>query len=328
MTEAKYYSKEQNKKVKCLLCPHNCLISPEGTGICRVRKNVDGILYTLNYGETVTISLDPIEKKPLYHYYPGKDILSIGSNSCNLRCDFCQNYAISQMNSSTVHLNPQDLYNLCVKHNVPFVAFTYTEPMTWFEYVLDASRLLQQNNIKSVLVTNGYINPEPLAELLPFIDAMNIDLKGMSDDFYRSLCAGTLQPVLDTIKTSFKSCHIEITNLLIPGENDSKEMIQDLINFVSDISLEIPLHFSRYFPHFKRHTQPTPGKSLETAYQLAKEKLHHVYLGNVYTDKEGNTYCANCQALLIERRNYNIIIHNLQGDSCKICSTPLYGKFS
>ena len=327
MIEARYYAKEQHKKVKCLLCPHYCLISPESTGICRVRKNIDGTLYALNYGETVTISLDPMEKKPLYHYYPGKDILSVGSNSCNLKCDFCQNYAISQLESQTIHLTPQSLYELTIKHNVPFVAFTYTEPMTWFEYVLDTSRLLEEKKISSVLVTNGYVNQEPLRELLPSIAAMNIDLKGMSADFYRSLCAGSLQPVLDTIKTAYEHCHIEITNLLIPEENDSKTMLQELIDFIASVSPNIPLHFSRYFPQYKRHTTPTPGKTLETAYAMAKEKLHHVYLGNVYTETEGNTYCAKCQALLIARKNYNISLVDLQGDKCQNCSTPLYGKF-
>ncbi len=328
MREAQYYLKESNRKVKCLLCPHYCLIEPESSGICRTRTNIDGILYARNYGKTVTISMDPIEKKPLYHYYPGKDILSIGPNSCNMRCDFCQNYAISQLDSNTTELSPQNLLDLCLKHNVPFVAYTYTEPLTWFEYILDASQLLLAHDIKSVLVTNGFINPEPLAELLPTIDAMNIDLKGMSDDFYRSLCTGRLQPVLDTIKAASEKCHIEITNLLIPGENDTPEMIDALIDFLSDISPDIPLHFSRYFPQYKRHNQPTPTKSLETAFEKAKKKLNYVYLGNVLTTDEGNTYCPNCNALLVERKNYNTLIHKLQGNRCSVCSTVIYGKFN
>lgn len=327
MKEARYYRKEANQKVKCLLCPHFCLISQEGTGICRTRKNEKGFLYALNYGKTVSLSLDPIEKKPLYHYYPGKDILSLGSNSCNLRCDFCQNYSISQMECKTLDLSIRSLLELCIKHKVPNVAFTYTEPLTWYEYVLEASQLLAENNIKTVLVTNGYINPEPLEELLPTVDAMNIDLKGMSDDFYRNYCCGTLQPVLETIKRAFSKCHIEITNLLIPGENDSDAAISDLISFIAEISESIPLHFSRYFPHYKRHTPPTSGKTLETAYRKAKERLNHVYIGNFYTENEANTYCPNCESLLIQRRTYNILNHNLKGNLCGNCSKVIYGKF-
>ncbi len=327
MTEAKYYLSKENKKVKCLLCPHYCLLSPEGTGLCRTRKNVDGVLHTLNYGKTVSVSLDPIEKKPLYHYYPGSDILSIGSNSCNLKCDFCQNYYISQMATKTADLSPDNLLKLCLNHKVGYVAYTYTEPLTWFEYVLDSARLLLEKEIKSVLVTNGYINREPLEELLPSIDAMNIDLKGMSDDFYRQLCSGTLQPVLETIKTAYPKCHIEITNLLIPGENDSDEMIRELVDFIADIGSEIPLHFSKYFPHYKRHTQATTHKTLENAYQIAKEKLDHVYLGNVITEKNSNTYCPQCNSLLIVRKNFNTFTHDLQDNRCSNCSKVIYGKF-
>jgi len=328
MREARYYTKESNKKVKCLLCPHYCMIAPQSSGICRNRTNIDGVLYARNYGKTVSISMDPIEKKPLYHYYPGTDILSIGPNSCNMRCDFCQNYSISQMDCNTNDLSPENLLEICVRHRVPYVAYTYTEPMTWFEYVLEASQLLLKNDIRSVLVTNGFINPDPLAELLPCVDAMNIDLKGMSEDFYHNICSGKLQPVLDTIKAAYQECHIEITNLLIPGENDTPEMIANLIDFLAGISTDIPLHFSRYFPQYKRHNQPTPTKSLETALKKAKEKLNYVYLGNVLTTDEGNTYCPNCNSLLVERKNYNTVIHNLQGNNCSVCSSFIYGKFN
>jgi pyruvate formate lyase activating enzyme len=327
MHEASYYLRQDNKKVKCLLCPHYCQISPESTGICRTRKNIDGKLLALNYGKTVTVSLDPIEKKPLYHYYPGKDILSIGANYCNLRCDYCQNYSISQMESKTIELSPASLLQLCLKHNVSHVAYTYTEPLIWFEYILEAARLLHENNISSVLVTNGYINREPFAELLPYIAAINFDLKGMSDEFYQRVCGGTLQPVLETIKSAAGKCHLEITNLLIPGENDSEKMLNDLVSFIAETDPNIPLHFSRYFPQYKRHTTPTSPKTLENAYNLAKEKLNYVYLGNILSESHSNTYCPGCHTLLIERKSYNVINHNLQKNRCSNCSTVIYGIF-
>ena len=327
MHEAKYYEQQGNNRLRCLLCPHLCTLSIDDLGLCRARKNFNGELYTLNFGQTVTINVDPIEKKPLYHFYPRSNILSIGCNSCNLSCDFCQNYSISQYKTKTVAIPPSELVTLCSKHAVKQVAFTYTEPMTWFEYVLAAAPLLRNIDVKTVLVTNGYVNQEPLSELLPHIDALNIDIKSLSDEFYRSLCNGTLKPVLETVETSFQSCHIELTNLLIPGVNDSADQISDLVDYISSVDRNIPLHFSRYFPNYKRATEPTSFKTMKMAYEIGRSKLNHVYLGNVLTDTEADTICSVCKTTLITRKNFNISILNLIDNKCKNCNSVLYGRF-
>ncbi len=323
MKEAKYYKKLPNRKVQCELCPHFCIITPGNAGKCRARKNIDGVLYAANYAKTITISFDPMEKKPLYHFYPGQNIISIGPNSCNFSCDFCQNYNSSQQIVPTHEITPEMLLEICKDHLSKFVAFTYTEPITWFEFVLDASKLLKENGIKTVMVTNGFINPEPLKELLPCIDAMNIDLKAIDDEFYQRLCSGRLQPVLDTIETASKSCHVEITNLVITGENDSNENIRKLVDFVEKINPEIPLHFSRYFPVYKMANPPTSISTLEKAKEVAQKQLKYVYLGNVMTEKD--TRCPKCDRLLVHRA-YSTTIDILDG-KCPECGTEIYGCF-
>lgn len=328
MKEALFYEKLAGKSVDCKLCPHSCRIKDGGVGFCKVRTNQAGILYTTNYANTVTVNLDPIEKKPLYHFHPKSEILSLGSNSCNLTCDYCQNYTISQYEAKTLEISPEKLLNLCLKDEIIMVAFTYTEPVTWYEYVLETAKLLSLNSIKTVFVTNGFINQEPLVELLPYIDAMNIDLKAMTDDFYKDLCSGSLEPVLNTIKTAYKHCHIEITNLIIPGENDRDKEIEALVDFIAEIDINIPLHFSRYFPQFQRSTSPTPITTMETAKAIAKKKLNYVYLGNILTDSDTNTHCPNCNALLIERNHYQTQIVNLINNKCSTCLTEIYGIFN
>ena len=322
MKEAKYYLKLADDKVQCKLCPHNCIISQNSAGICRTRKNISGTLYATNHGETVSLNIDPIEKKPLYHFYPGSKILSIGSNSCNFSCVFCQNYEISQQIVPTSKISAESLIAMCNEHNLDSVAFTYTEPFTWFEFILDTAKILKNENIKVVLVTNGYINAEPLEELLPYIDAMNIDLKAFDDDFYHRYCGGHLEPVLQTIKIAAQSCHIEITNLIIPTLNDDMNEIAKLVDFVADIDEEIPLHFSRYFPCYKLHLAPTPIEILHKAKELAKKKLQNVYLGNILTER--NTYCQKCGELVINRISGS---DNLENGCCKSCGKKLYGRF-
>jgi len=323
MKEALYYKNLPNSKVQCELCPHFCVIASNEIGICKVRKNLDGKLFAVNYAKTVTISIDPMEKKPLFHFYPGEKILSIGPNSCNFSCDFCQNYSISQFEVQTQNLSLESLLKVCKKHKSKFVAFTYTEPITWYEYILDASKFLHENDIKTVMVTNGFINHEPLKELLPHIDAMNIDLKSMDDDFYRRLCGGRLSPVLDTIKEAAEHCHVEVTNLLITGENDSEENIRNLVDFVEKIDVNIPLHFSKYYPQYKRSNPPTPSSSLNMAYNIAREKLNYVFLGNVLFQNQTN--CPNCGELLIKREFH--IKNYIKNNRCPDCEHLIYGKF-
>ena len=264
-----------------------------------------------------------MKKKPLYHFYPGESVLSIGSNSCNFNCDFCQNYSISQYQVKTFEITSDKLLELCRKHKCNNVAFTYTEPVTWFEYVLDSSKLLKSNGIRTVMVTNGYINEEPLKELLPYIDAMNIDLKAYNSNFYKKFCNGNLENVLNTIKIAAMGCHLEITNLLITGENDSIEDVIRVSEFIKAINPDIPLHISKYFPHYKMHNPQTPESTLVDAVETAKEYLNYVYLGNVVTDR--NTYCPECETLLIKRiRPVKVIISN---ERCPNCVHFIKGKF-
>jgi len=323
MNQAKYFKKLPNKKVQCELCPHFCVIALDNEGKCRSRLNTDGNLYTFNYAETISISMDPIEKKPLYHFFPGQNILSIGPNSCNFTCNFCQNFSISQYEVPTYHLEPEELINICEKNKTKFVAYTYTEPITWFEYILNSAKLLKEKGFKTVLVTNGFINPEPLKELLPYIDAMNIDLKSMDDVFYRKFCDGRLQPVLDTIKIAAENCHLEITNLLITGENDSNEKIQKLVDFIAEINPNIPLHFSKYFPHYKMSNPPTPESTLHLAREVAREKLNFIYLGNMFSDND--TRCPKCDSILIKRGYSTKIL--IKNDKCPFCDFEIYGEF-
>ena len=253
--EASFYSKNDDGTVRCELCPNFCRIPDGGSGICRIRTNRGGILHAEGYGNVVSLSIDPIEKKPLYHFYPSKTILSTGANGCNFRCGFCQNSSISQFKASSSYVSPEQLAALASKDGSIGVAYTYTEPFVWFEYVRDAGRLVRDRGLVNVLVTNGYVNEQPLRELLPLIDAMNIDLKSMRPEFYRKVCGGKLVDVQRTIEIAAPACHVELTNLIIPGYNDTDEDFSSLIEWIYSINPSMPLHFSRYFP---RHLFSAP----------------------------------------------------------------------
>ena len=318
--EAMYYEQIGSDRVQCHLCPAECLLKDGQQGICVNRYNKNGKLYTDNYAEVVTIAVDPIEKKPLYHFYPGTDILSTGPNGCNFKCLNCQNWTISQEKVKTINIQPEKLAELAREHNTIGVAFTYTEPLIWFEYILDAARHLKEQNLKVVLVSNGYINPKPFAEILPLVDAFNIDIKSMSPDFYIKICKGKLQPVLDTIKTIADSeSYLELTNLLIPQENDSTEEIMELIEFVASISEDIPLHFSAYHPDYKMDREATPPEKLIEAFELAQKRLNYVYIGNMLTEKGKDTICPKCSHILIKRRYFEVIDINPGLPICTNC---------
>jgi len=283
VTEALYYEKLDKKKVKCHLCPYECMIADEGRGACGVRTNKDGILYSEVYGKTTGIALDPIEKKPLYHYHPGEYILSVGTKGCNFHCDFCQNWNISQvLDAPTTDITSEQIIKKAKEIRSFGIAYTYNEPFIWYEFVLDTAKLAKSNGLENVLVTNGFVNMAPLEGILPYIGAMNIDLKSFNEDFYSRVCKGRLKPVLEVIKRSVKSCHVELTTLLITGLNDSEDEIKGLVNWIYDnIGPEIPLHLSRYFPCYKMTLPPTSIETLKMAERIAKEKLKYVYLGNV-----------------------------------------------
>ncbi|NLU52985.1 MAG: AmmeMemoRadiSam system radical SAM enzyme [Clostridiaceae bacterium] len=283
--KAQYYIKLEDGLVHCTLCPHNCHIENGKTGLCGVRANKGGHLYAESYGLISSMALDPIEKKPLYHFFPGSKILSVGSYGCNFRCSYCQNYSISMERPDTVYISPESLvykaFDLKDSGNIG-LAYTYNEPFINYEYVLDCCKLAKEKNLKNVLVTNGYVQEAPLKEILPFVDAMNIDLKSFSDDFYKRICKGKVEYVKQTIEISAISCHVEVTCLIIPGLNDSEEEISALTSFIAGISSDIPLHLTRFFPRYKMtDREPTPVETLKKLYAIAKKKLKHVYLGNV-----------------------------------------------
>ena len=319
--ECMYYEKTKDNKIKCHLCPHSCTISEGNTGICNVRKNVEGKLMSLNYGKHTSYAYDPIEKKPLYHFYPGRDILSIGSFGCNLKCDFCQNWDIAHEESLTMEIEDKDILLLGKSKDSIGIAYTYNEPTISYEYLYHMSKLAKKHGLKNVLVTNGYINEEPLKELLPYIDAMNIDLKSMRDDFYKNICKGTLEPVLNTIRLATKFTHVEITNLIVQGENSSEEEIRDLSQWIANIDKGIPLHLSKYFPSYKMKLPETSYEVLLRSKEIADEYLDYVYVGNVW-GIDNNTYCPNCHNSLIHRHNGGEII-GIRGKKCSKCGEPI-----
>ncbi len=328
MKQALYYEKLGSNKVHCRLCPNECVIQPGNVGICLNRKNVNGELYTTNYGRVTSVSSDPIEKKPLYHFYPGASILSLGTSGCSMKCDFCQNSAIAQSGPEiTQELFPEASIALAKKDNFTMIAYTYNEPFIWFEHVLECSKLAKQEGIKNVLVTNGYYNEEPFFKLLEYTDAMNIDLKAFNDDFYKKYCNARIEPVKRTIKNAAGKTHIEITTLIIPGLNDSEKEISRLVDFIADINPEIPYHISRYYPRYKRTTPATSEMTLRRASEIAKNKLKHVYVGNM-GGFDNNTYCSGCNAELINRNYYLAKETGLKKGECKNCGKKLQGEFS
>lgn len=315
---AKYYEKLDNKLVRCHLCPVNCKIKPAKRGICQIRKNDNGELVADAYGEAVSLALDPIEKKPLYHFYPGKPILSTGPNGCNLRCPFCQNWQISQEKVPTQYISPEKLVELGGQRGSIGVAFTYTEPLIWYEYLYDCAILLKEQKLKVVVVSNGYLSEEPVREIFKLVDAANIDLKSASPDFYKKVCRGNLDDVLRTIKIAKElDVLVEVTNLLITGENDSDDDIRSVVNLVADIDPMMPFHISRYFPNYKYNNDPTPINVMQRAVDIAREKLAYVYPGNYIDDSD--TRCPQCGHLLIKRNGYYVDLPEGMVKSCPEC---------
>ncbi|MBQ2208725.1 MAG: AmmeMemoRadiSam system radical SAM enzyme [Prevotella sp.] len=286
--KCRYYQRLDDGRVECQLCPHHCKIANGKTGICRSRRNVEGILVSEVYGKPCSLAIDPIEKKPLYHFHPGTTCLSLACTGCNFGCLNCQNHEISQVSPLEVghyDLTPQQVVDLCLEHHCPGIAYTYTEPLTYLEYIVDMARLAHENGLWNILVTAGYVCQEPLSDLLPYLDAANIDLKSFSDDIYLKVSGGHLQPILDTILAMQKAgVWIELTNLIIPCVNDDKEMIREMCHWIVQNCLaDNPLHFSRFFPKFKMlDVPPTPIHTLKEAKRIAQEEgIRYVYLGNV-----------------------------------------------
>lgn len=321
-------------QIKCNLCPKQCGIHPGQSGECRIRVNVDGRLKSVVYGYPSAIHMDPIEKKPLFHFLPGTKIFSIATVGCNLHCKNCQNWEISQTNpeeSEAYYMPPKNVVENAAKSNSRSIAYTYSDPVVFYEYTLDTSVIARENHMYNVLVTAGYINQDPLKRLLKYTDAANVDLKSMSDSFYREITSATLAPVLDTLVLIRKmNVHLEVTNLLIPTLNDKDEEIKKLAKWIyQNLGEEIPLHISKFFPQYKmRNLPPTPRETLIRAREIAKaEGLAHVYIGNMQTENGETTFCPKCDEPLIIRNGYLIIENNIGNGSCNKCQHKVYGKW-
>lgn len=335
--EGLFYSKINDDKVICTLCPHNCTITDGKFGVCKVRKNVNGTLISENYGLISSMGFDPIEKKPLYHFYPGKEILSIGSIGCNLQCQFCQNYSISQTAVADFRKNcttytPEQIRDIALSHSANIgIAFTYNEPTIFFEFMLETAKIIKSAGLKNVMVTNGFINPEPLELLNNYIDAYNIDLKAFNDNFYKKYTKSNLEPVKETLINIMKAGkHLEITNLIIPTLNDSEVEFESMCQWIaSNLGKEVVLHISRYFPIYKMAIEQTSIEQMILLYTIAKKYLSFVYLGNVLLDEGNNTYCNLCKELLISRKGYftKIVSVDNQGN-CAKCKQPIFKNFN
>ena len=328
--EAKFYEKGNDGKVKCTLCPHFCTISSGKTGICGVRKNVGGKLHSLIYGKISSAHPDPIEKKPLYHFLPGTRAMSFGTVGCNFKCSFCQNSGISQADVASPFLSdltPEDAVRMAEGSACESIAWTYNEPTIWFEFTYDASRLAHKRGIRTVYVTNGFINPDPLREISPYLDAMNIDVKAFSETFYRKYPRGRLEAVLDTCRLARElGIHIELTTLVIPGLNDSEGEIEDYLTWVRrELGADVPLHFSAFHPDYEmRDRHRTPTSTLSRIHDRALELgMQYVFLGNVMTDRGTHTHCPKCGKLVIKRSYMGLKKIRLSGKKCPNCGTEI-----
>jgi pyruvate formate lyase activating enzyme len=323
-----------NQKVKCLLCPHYCNIAEGKTGICGVRKNIAGKIELTSYGAISGYAPDPVEKKPLYHFYPGKNILSVGSYGCNMRCDFCQNYNISQeIPSLPIQVTaPEKIIKdaLSSPNNIG-IAFTYNEPVIWFEYMRDIAIASKEKGLLNVVVSNGYVNSGPLQEIISFTDAFNIDLKAFSNEFYQRLTGSEIEPVKNTLKQIVESGkHLEITNLVIPGQNDKESEMSLMSEWIAkELGPYVPLHLSRYYPMYKRNDEATSQEKLIRLHRIASKYLSNVYLGNIRSETGQNTYCHECGIIVTQRTGYQVDFKNLNNiGECTKCGTMAYKYFS
>ncbi len=319
--EAKYWHKiDDGEKVQCDLCPQSCVIKPGRKGTCKNRGNKKGRLTPLIYGKVAAVHMDPIEKKPLYHFCPGSQILSVGFIGCNFHCPFCQNYSLVEGDAPLDGVEIDDLVRTARKHNSVGISFTYNEPLVNFEWVRDCSKAFREAGMKTTAVTNGYLNPEPFKELVELIDAFNIDLKYSTDENYREY-SGARKPqvIKDNIKLAYEVSHVEVTHLVVTGINDDEAAFLALVEQIAAINPEIPLHISRYHPMYKYHEPSTPLEFLEKAFKIASERLQYVYLGNVLSDEGSSSHCPHCGALLVRRSGYHTSVMGLDGSNCADC---------
>ena len=333
LKEALLYEKLEEGRVHCFLCNHHCKISDGGFGICNVRENRHGALYTHTYGELIAQNIDPIEKKPLYHFIPGSRSFSIAAMGCNFQCGFCQNWQISQVGEAkklgvrSQLVKPDEVVRQAKRSGSKSISYTYTEPTIFFEYAYEISQLAKKEGLCNVLVTNGFMTEEMIRMIHPYLDAANIDLKSFSDDFYKKICKARLAPVLKNIKLMRRlNIWIEATTLIVPGQNDSEEELRKIADFLAGVDKAIPWHISRFHPQYKMDAlESTPTQILNQAYEIGKRAgLRYVYLGNV-RGKGNNTYCYQCKNLLIERYGFSIKEYRLKEGRCPDCRSPMDG---
>lgn len=330
--QALHYKTLDKETVMCLLCPRQCVLKNGQRSFCRVREPKDGKLYTLVYELPCSVHVDPIEKKPIYHMLPGSKSFSIATAGCNLRCKFCQNWQISQEtpeNTSNTYLSCSNVVRNAERANCRSIAYTYSEPIVFYEYMMDTAKLAKRRGIKNVWVTAGYINPEPLKDLSYVIDAANIDLKGFNDKYLQETCSERLKPLLEAIKLAKDNgVWVEITNLVVPMLNDDPKMIKDMCRWIKEnLGADTPLHFSRFWPMYKlKNLPPTPLETLKTARNIAKNAgLNYVYIGNVPEEPANNTYCSACKKILIRRVGYFVVENNIVNSKCKFCGHRVPG---
>lgn len=332
LTEARWYKRRENRVVQCELCPRRCVIAPGKRGFCRVRENQQGVLYSLVYGRPCSINREPIEKAPFFHFLPGRERLTLATVGCNQRCKYCQNWEISQAKPEEVRvkpMGPDEVVAIAEQLKLPIVCFTYTEPVVFYEYMYDIAVKARAKGIKTAVVSGGYINPEPLKELCQVVDAIKIDLKGFTPEFYEQVCGSTLAPVLNACKVVAQSgVHLELVNLVVPGYNDDSTTIIKMAHWIkTNLGDTIPVHFTRFHPDYKLLNSPaTPIATLERAVRVARRAgLKYVYLGNVPGHPDENTYCPKCGKKLIGRQGFTVMENNIVKGKCRFCQSRITG---
>jgi pyruvate formate lyase activating enzyme len=332
LKEALLYKKSVNHSVDCFLCNHYCKISEGNYGVCGVRQNVKGVLYSHVYGEVIAVNIDPIEKKPIFHVSPGSKSFSIATVGCNFHCAFCQNWQISQKKEAerlgirSREISPEEIVEQAVKNNCKSISYTYTEPTVFFEFAYDISKLAKQRGLYNVFVTNGYMTKDAIEMIHPYLDAVNVDLKFFSDEHYRKVCGAKLEPVLDSIRCMHNlGIWIEVTTLVVPGQNDSEKELKGIAEFLANTGKEIPWHISRFHPDYKMdNLRPTPVSVLEDAYNIGKAAgMRYVYIGNVL--EEEKTLCYNCGNELIARLGFEVVKYNIKDSKCPKCGNKIDG---
>ena len=332
LKEAKFYRKLKDEHVQCEMCPARCVIPDGGRSSCRNKENRGGKLYTLVYGKPCTVNMTKPENAPLYHFVPSHERLTLATVGCNLRCKYCQNLQISQArieDRGYYELSPEEVVELAFREEAKSISFTYTEPIAFYEYVYDISKLAKERGFMTSIVSNGFINPEPLRELLEVMDAVKIDLKGFTDNFYHDVSSAKLEPVLTSLKiVREEGIYLEIVNLVVPTMNDNPETIREMCNWIKvNLGDETPLHFTRFFPNYKlTHLPPTPVRTLEMAWGIAQDVgLKYVYIGNIPGHDANNTYCSKCGKLLVRRLHFAVLEKNVVNRSCKFCGERIPG---